>query len=181
MEIVTIFLIVIAIVIGVVLLKLLGKAVSLALSVLGIVIVVWLVVAGLRFLDINNIRDNFMDSNNLFLLEDGGDLVTGFATGYVEEALPDTKEELVNPNSKLYDDCYKVVVVKKDALPQKTALLIDASDDADRDRLFRAYVDNELMDGDLAENLVDAESEGDIEVYKETLAFRHGIREVIAP
>jgi hypothetical protein len=181
MELSTVVWIVVLIVAAVLLMKLLGKVVSLALSVLGIVAVVWLVVIGLRYMDENNVRDNLLDSNNLFVLQDEGNFITGFAT---QEGMPDPEidaldEDLTNPNSELYDEYYKVIVVEKDALPEKTALMVDASGKEDKLELFRYYVENSLLEGDVVENLVEEEKEGSLQVYKETLAFKHGVKEVL--
>ncbi len=183
MELSTVVGILIIIVAIVLLMKVMGKIVSLMLSVIGIVLVVWLVVAGLRWMDETNLRDNFKESNNLFVLEDEGSMITGFAT---KEGMPDPdvkeldEKELTNPNSDLYDQYYKVVVVTKDALPEKKAMLIDVADEEDRLSLFRHYVDNNLLEGDIVQNLVEKEKEGNVQVHKETLAFKHGAREVLS-
>jgi energy-coupling factor transporter transmembrane protein EcfT len=176
--------IIVIIVAIVLLMKVMGKVVSLIFSIVGIIAVVVLVVVGMRYLDESNVRDNLLDSNSLFLLEDDGNLLTGFATqeGMPDPDMADIEEEigsLDNPNSEIYDDYYKVIVVKKEALPEKTALLVDVSDEEDRHNLFKSYVDNELLEGDFVSNLVEEEKEGNIEVHKETLAFRHGLKEVI--
>ncbi|MBI5880662.1 hypothetical protein HZB90_00870 [archaeon] len=172
--------ILVVIIIAVFLLKLLGKAVSFAISVASIIVIVWLVVAGLRYMDERDVRDKFLDSNNLFVLQDGGSLLTGFATA--EDNPPELasiEEEVEDPNSGLFDKYYKVIVVNKEALPEKTALVLEAAEDADKQKLFESYVENNLLEGDVAENLVNAEKEGSIGVYKKTLAFRHGLKEVL--
>ena len=183
MELSTVVGILVIILAVVLLMKVFGKVVSFVFSTLGIIAVVWLVVVGLRWMDEGNVRENLLDSNNLFVLEDEeGSLITGFAT---KEGAPEpdlsTADDAENPNSKLYDDYYKVVFVKKDALPEKISLMMDAADDADKQNLFRSYVDNELLEGDFVTNIIEEEKEGNIEVHKETLAFRHGVREVISP
>jgi len=171
--------ILVMIIIAVFLLKLLGKAVSFAISAVSIIVIVWLVVAGLRYMDERDVREKFLDSNNLFVLRDGGSLLTGFATA--EDNPPELASigEVEDPNSGLFDKYYKVIVVNKEALPEKTALVLEAAEDADKQRLFESYVENNLLEGDVAENLVNAEKEGNIGVYKETLAFRHGLKEVL--
>lgn len=181
MELSTVVGIIVILAVAVLLMKFLGKMVSFALSVVGIVLVVWLVVAGLRYLDEQNVRDNLLDSNSLFVLDDGGSMLTGFATqDDGEEAdISGIEADLDNPNSRIYDDYYKVFIVKKEALPEKTALLVDVADDADRLNLFRNYVENDLLDGDFVDTLVKKEEDGAIEVHKETLAFRHGVMEVL--
>jgi energy-coupling factor transporter transmembrane protein EcfT len=179
MELSTLVGILVVVIIAVFLLKLLGKAVSFVISVASIIVIVWLVVAGLRYMDERDVREKFIDSNNLFVLQDGGSILTGFATA--EGDVPELAgvEEAEDPNSELFDRYYKVIVVNKDALPEKTALVLDAADEADKQKLFQSYVENNLLEGDVAENLVNAEKEGDIGVYEETLAFRHGIKEVL--
>jgi len=184
MELSTVVGLLIAVVVVVILMKVMGKVVSLVLSIVGVILVVWLVVVGLRWMDENNVRQNFMESNNLFVLEDEGSLVTGFAT---KEGMPDpdvtafSAEEFTNPNSPLYDDYYKIVVVQKEALPEKTSLLVDVVEDEDRLSLFRNYVDDELLDqDDFVSTLVEEEKEGKIKVHKETLAFKHGLGEVLS-
>lgn len=181
MELSTVLGIVLIVVIAVLVIKFLGKLVSFLLSVVGIIIVVWLVVSGLRYLDEQNVRDNLLESNSLFVLQDSGNMVTGFATQQEGKAdLTGLEQELDNPNSNVYDDHYKVIVVNADALPEKTAMLVDVADDEDRLKLFRSYVDNSLLEGDFVESLVEKEERGDIAVYKETLAFRHGIKDVLS-
>ncbi|MFH1063776.1 MAG: hypothetical protein V1729_01710 [Candidatus Woesearchaeota archaeon] len=161
-------------------LKVLKKMISLTLSVAGIVLVVWLVVAGLRYMDESNVRNNLMDSNNLFLLQEGDSLITGFATqeDTAGQDLEVVQDELDDPTSDLYDSYYKVIIVNKESLPEKTSLLVEVSDKDDQLNLFKSYVKNGLLEGDYTSNLVDEEKEGNIEVRKETLAFRHGLREV---
>lgn len=183
MGIVTIFAIIVGIVVAVLLIKLLGKALSFAFSVAGIVLVVWLVVAGMRLVDTNNVQNNFLEENNLFILTDDGDMLTGFATQGGEVPVEeDILTNLDNPNSELYEDFYKVITVDKSKLPQKTALLVEVSADYEKRELFKEYIESTLLsDNNVAENLVEAEKEGDIEVHKETLAFRHGVKDVITP
>ena len=181
MELLTVIGIVVIIVVAVLLMKVLGKVVSFVFSVMGIVLVVWLVVVGMRYLDERNISDNFLDSNNLFLLQDGSNVITGFAThdtGQVDFAQVD--DEMNNPNSKLYDKYYKVILVNKDSLPENTALLVEVSDGADRLTLFKNYVENNFLEDDPTDILIEKEENGKIEIYKETLAFRHGIKEVLS-
>ena len=182
MELSTVVGIIVIIAVAVLLMKFLGKVVSFVFSVLGIVLVVWLVVVGLRYLDEQNVRDNLLGSNNLFVLEDGGNLLTGFATqeGEADQDITELDEELENPNSKIYDDYYKVFIVKKEALPEKTSLMVGVADDDDKLSLFRNYVDNDLLEGDFVDTLVEEEKEGNIAVHRETLAFRHGIKEVLS-
>ncbi|MBW2971835.1 hypothetical protein KY359_02250 [Candidatus Woesearchaeota archaeon] len=184
MELSTVVGIIVIVVVAVLLMKFMGKVLSFIFSIIGIIAIVWLVVIGLRWMDENSIRDNFMDSNNLFLLAEDGNLMTGFATqespqGGQEPELSDVSAELGNPNSYIYDEYYKVIVVDKEALPEKTALLIDVVDPQDQQALFRSYVENSLLEGDFLANLIDEEKLGDIEVYEETLAFRHGLRDVV--
>lgn len=180
MELSTVIGIIVIIAVAVLLMKFLGKMVSFAFSVIGIVLVVWLVVAGLRYLDEQNVRDNLLDSNSLFVLEDEGNTLTGFATQDGEPAeVTGIEEELENPNSRLYDRYYKIFVVKREALPEKTALMVEVADEQDRLRLFRNYVEKDLLEGDFVDSIVQAEQEGKLEVHKETLAFRHGVKEVL--
>lgn len=181
MEIATVVGLIILLAAAVLLMKVLGKVVSLVLSVVGIVALVWLVVASLRYLDERDIRDNFLSSNNLFILESEGAPITGFASkeGLPDPSLEGIEAELGNPNSAIYDDYYKVVVVKKEALPEKLALMVDAAEGDDRLSIFRSYVDDSLIEGDAVSNLVENERAGNIEVYSESLAFRHGVREVL--
>ena len=180
MELSTVVGIIIIIVVAVLLMKFLGKIVSLFLSVIGIILVVWLVVAGLRYMDELNIRDNFLESNNLFVLDDGNNLLTGFPTQEgAEPDLSEIEQEVQDPNSELYDEYYKVIVVKKEALPEKTALLVDVADEQDKLNLFKHYVEKNILEGDVADQLIEEEEQGNVEVYKETLAFRHGIKEVL--
>jgi hypothetical protein len=181
MELSTVVGILVVIVVAALLLKLLGKAVSFAISVISVVAVVWLVVIGLRYLDERDIRDKFLDSDNLFVLQEDGNVITGFATGSNETPPAESVEQLSKDESGLLDKYYKVVAVSKDALPEKTALMIDAAEQGDKLKLFQSYVENSLLEGDVAGNLVAEEKEGNISVYKETLAFRHGIREVLVP
>jgi hypothetical protein len=183
MEIVTILVILIVVVLAVFLFKFLGKAVSFALSLVGIVIVVWLIVIGLRFMDTKNLQDNFLDSNNLFVLADEDNFITGFATNEPNEMtnLADIYDDLSNPNSDLFDKYYKVVIVEKDSMPHITTRIIDSSKDVERVEAFRGYVEDNFLDEDIAEILVEEEQLGNIEVHKETLAFRHGFREIISP
>jgi 4-amino-4-deoxy-L-arabinose transferase-like glycosyltransferase len=170
------------IVLALLLMKFLGKVFSLAFSVLGILIVVWLVVAGLRWMDEQNLRDNIIESNNLFLLADGDNMITGFSTlDGEEQEIPDSTE-LTNPNSELYDEYYKVIVVDKESLPEKTSLMLEAAEPEDKLALFQTYVETGLLESDgetAAETLISEEQEGNIAVYKETLAFKHGIKEVL--
>ncbi|MBW2997770.1 hypothetical protein KY349_05510 [Candidatus Woesearchaeota archaeon] len=181
MELSTVVGIIVIIVVAVLIMKFLGKLVSFLLSVVGIILVVWLVIVGLRYLDEQNVRDNLMNSNSMFVLQDGDSMVTGFATQDVGEAdVSGLENELDNPNSNIYDDYYKVIVVNADALPEKTAMLFDVADDEDKLKLFKSYVDNNLLEGDFVESLVEKEEQGDVEVYKETLAFRHGIKDVLS-
>ncbi|HII72022.1 TPA: hypothetical protein HA265_04675 [Candidatus Woesearchaeota archaeon] len=183
MELSTVIGIIVIMLAVVLLMKIFGKVVSLILSIVGVIAVVWLVVVGMRYLDESNMRDNLLDSNNLFLLEDDGNLLTGFATqeGAPEPDISDFEGELDNPDSDVYDDYYKVIVVKKDALPDKIALVVDAADEEDRQELFKYYVENQLLEGDFVSRLVEEEEEGNIDVHKETLAFKHGIKEVVTP
>ncbi|MFC1741456.1 hypothetical protein ACFL3V_02890 [Nanoarchaeota archaeon] len=181
MDLSTVVAVVVVIVLGIFLMKMLGKVMSFAFSVAGIVVVVWLVIAGLRYLDEQSVRDKILDSNNLFLLEEDGNLLTGFVT---QEGMPDPDIEAAagefdNPNSGLYDDYYKVIVVKKEALPEKTSLMVDVASDPDKADLFRNYVDENLLEGDAVENLVEEEQQGNIEVHKESMAFRKGIKDVL--
>lgn len=177
----TVVWIVVIIALVVLFLKVLKKMVSLAFSIAGIIVVVWLVVVGLRYLDENNVRDNLLESNNMFLLQDGEALITGFATqdDLSSSNIADIQDDLEDPSSELYDSYYKIIIVDKDSLPQKTSLLVDVAGEDDRRKLFMSYVENDLLEGDYTGNLVDAEMSGDIEVRKETLAFRHGIKEVL--
>jgi hypothetical protein len=183
MELSTVVGIIVILLVVVLLMKVLGKVVSLVLSIVGIIAVVWLVVVGLRWMDEGNVRDNLLESYNLFLPEDDGNLLTGFAT---QEDAPEPdlnslgEEELDNPNSDVYDDYYKVIVVKKEALPEKTSLMLGVVDEEDKENLFKHYVDNSLLEGDFVANLIEEEQEGNIDVYKETLAFKQGITEVIS-
>ena len=181
MELSTVIGVVVIIVVAVLLMKFLGKVVSFVFSIMGVVLVVWLVVVGMRYLDEQNIRDNFLDSNNLFLLQDGSNVITGFAThdtGQVDFAQVD--DEMNNPNSPLYDQYYKVILVNKESLPENTALMVGVVEGADRLNLFRNYVENNLLEGDPTDLLIEEEEEGNIEIYKETLAFRHGMKEVLS-
>ena len=181
MELSTVVGIVLIVVIAVLVIKLLGRLVSFFLSAVGIIIVVWLVVAGLRYLDEQNVRENLLESNSLFVLRDGGNMVTGFATQ--EEGQADVSglgDELDNPNSRIYDDYYKVIVVDADTLPEETAMLLGVADDEDKLKLFKSYVDNDLLEGDFVESLVEKEEMGGVEVHKETLAFRHGIKDILS-
>lgn len=181
MEIATVVGFIILLAAVVLVIKVLGKAVSVVFSMVGVITLVWLVVVGLRYLDERDIRQNFLNSNNLFVLDDDGSTITGFAT---KEGLPDPQldsivVDLDNPNAPLYDDYYKVIVVNKEALPEKLAAVFDAADKEDRMSIFRNYVQDNLMEGDVAGNLVEEEQQGNIEVHKKTLAFRHGVREVL--
>lgn len=181
MELSTVLVVIVVAVAALLLMKLVGKVFSLVFSVLGIVAVVWLVVAGLRWMDEENVRDNLLDSNNLFLLSDGSQMITGFATQ--DNITPDIKgieTEVTNPNSEIYDDFYKVIIVNKDALPQKTALMVDAVGQDDQQALFKNYVEDTLLKEDAAERLIEEEEAGNLAVYKETLAFRHGIKDVLS-
>ncbi|MBN1544808.1 hypothetical protein JW898_05105 [Candidatus Woesearchaeota archaeon] len=183
MELSTVVVILIVLAAAMLLMKFIGKMFSFALSVIGIVAVVWLVVIGLRWMDENSIRENMIESNSLFLLSDGDNLMTGFAT---QEGMPDpdiaeVSKELADPDSDIYDDYYRVFIVKKDALPEKTSVLVDVVGAEDRKELFRHYVENSLLEGDFVGNLVNKEKQGDIEVREETLAFRHGVAEVLSP
>ncbi|MBW2966941.1 hypothetical protein KY362_00485 [Candidatus Woesearchaeota archaeon] len=161
--------------------KFLGKLASMLFTVVGIFLVVWLVVIGLRYMDEENVRENFMLSNNLFVLEENGNPLTGFVTkdGLPGPELDTVLEEVENPNSELYDEYYKVVFVDKEALPEKIQLVMDAADPEDRLSMFQEYVETEIIEGDTAENLIEKEKAGDIEVYHETLAFRHGFMDVL--
>jgi hypothetical protein len=179
----TLVCIVAVIVAGVFLLKFLGKAVSFALSVLGVAAVVWLTVAGLRYLDEQKVREGILESNNLFLLSENGKVVTGFATqeGMPEPDIDKAQRELSNPNSPLYSDYYKIIVVKEEALPEDRTEDISSSLGESKEKAFRQYVDTNLLEGDALTNLVGLEKEGAIAVYEESIAFRHGIKEVLMP
>ena len=181
MEIATVVGLIILLAAVVLVLKVMGKVVSLVFSIVGIIALVGLVVAGLRYMDERDIRQNFLNSNNLFVLDDDGSPITGFATkeGMPDPQLDSVSLELDNPNSQLYDDYYRVVLVKKDALPDKLAAVVDAAEGDDKLSIFKSYVQDNLLEGDVAEKLVEEEQEGNIEVHKETLAFRHGVREVL--
>jgi hypothetical protein len=181
MEIATVVGLIVLLAAVVLVIKVLGKAVSVVFSMIGVISLVWLVVVGLRYLDERDIRQNFLNSNNLFVLDDGGSPITGFATkeGLPEPQLDDIVVELDNPNAPLYDDYYKVIVVNKEALPEKLAAVVDAAEGDDLLSIFKSYVQDSLLEGDVAGNLVEEEQAGNIEVYKKTLAFKHGVREVL--
>ncbi len=172
---------ILVIIAAVLVLKLIGKVVSMIFTFVGIAAVVWLVIIGLQYLDEKNIRDKMSSSNSLFVLEDEGSMITGFATkeGLPEPDLVEVQEEVNDPSSELYDSYYKVFIVKKEALPEKISLLIDEVEPEEQTGLFRNYVDNNILEGDYADNLITAEKEGDIEVHKESIAFRHGFKEML--
>jgi|GEM_PF-6504322 len=165
---------------AVLLLKFLGKMLSFILSAVGIVTVVWLVIIGLRYLDESDMRNNLLESNSLFVLDDGGSPITGFATkeGFVPD-INEAYEEMPDSSSDIYQTYYKVFVVKKEALPEKIALMMEVSDDEDKLNMFRHYVDNNLLQGNFTTRLIEAEQEGKLDVYKETLAFKHGLKDLL--
>jgi predicted phosphoribosyltransferase len=177
MELSAIVTIIVIIAVGVVLIKLLGKVLSFVFSILGVIAVVWLITIGLKYIDEKDIRDKFLDSNNLYVLEDGSNIVTGFAS---MGPAPNVTAEDISQNSDLLSEYYKIIVVKKSALPEKSQVMIDALDPADQVLLLKHYVNATLLDGDVVDNLVTAEKEGNIEVFKKTIAFRQGIKEVLA-
>ena len=176
MELTTIIGVVVVVVIGVLLLKLIGKMLSFAISILGIMLIVWGIVIGLRYFDTQDLRQNLADSDNLFVLQDSGNIVTGFAT---DGTTPQINQEDLKSDSDLFNKYYKVIVVDKDRLPEKTSLLVDASEGTDKLELFKSYVNNNILSGDPVANLIALDKEGDIKVYEETLAFRHGVSEVL--
>ena len=175
MELSAIVTIIAIIAIGVVLIKVLGKVLSFVFSILGVVAVVWLITIGLRYMDERDIRGKFLDSNNLYVLEDGANIVTGYAT---EGEMPSVTAEELAQNSVLLDEYYKVVVVKTSALSEKSQAMVSALEPSDRLLLLQNYVNSTLLDGDVVDNLVSAEKVGDIEVFKKTIAFRQGLKEV---
>jgi hypothetical protein len=183
MELGSVLAVLVGIVLVVILLKLIGKVVSVALTVIGIIAVVWLAVAGLRFLDVQNLEENFAGSNNLFVLSDGGSAITGFATQ--EDSAPDlekVKAAVETGDDAALESYYKVVTIEISSLPEKTALLIDATDGADRAALFRDYVlSNFVEPEDRVSRLIEAEKQGALSVSKDTLAFRQGLKEVVSP
>ncbi|HII71823.1 TPA: hypothetical protein HA265_03655 [Candidatus Woesearchaeota archaeon] len=182
MQAMTLVWIALAVVILVLFFRFVKRLFNVALSAVGIIFVVWLVVLGLRYADKTNLRNNLIASNNLFLLEDSNDLVTGFATdGTATEqvdisSLPDPSDS----SSEIYDKYYKVIVVQKDALPEKIGLVYDSADADDRLSLFRSYIDSSILGSDdPVDTLIEKEQEGDLEVHRNTMAFRYGIREVL--
>ena len=81
MDTMTIVWIVLAVVLLLALFKVLKNVISFAISTVGIVVVVWLMILGLKYVDESNLRDNLLASNNLFLLQDSeNNLLTGFAS-----------------------------------------------------------------------------------------------------
>lgn len=175
MEIATGLAILVGILLIVLVLKVVGKAVKFAFTVTAILVIAWCAVIGLRHLDVQNLEEHFKGSNNLFLLQDGGDVVTGFATKTADTIGTAASTEIPD------EDYYKIIKIDKSVLPEKTALLIDAVEDADKEALFKEYVDANFMDpADGVSRLIDAEKSGEISVEKDTLAFRHGVREVLS-
>jgi hypothetical protein len=125
---------------------------------------------------VKNLEDNFASSNNLFVLEDGGSAITGFATQDTATPAGITAAD-IDPESY-----YKVIKIDKSALPEKTALLIDVSDESDKTNLFKEYVrENYIAPEDSVTKLIEDEDSGELSVEKNTLAFRHGLREVVSP
>ncbi len=186
MEIFQIVIVVLALLLVVMLVKFMGKAASFVFSILGIFIVVWLIIMGVRFLDEINIKNNLLDSNNLYILKSDNAAVTGFVSGIglsnkpVDINLVSIYSDLLNINSDLYADYYKIIIVNEKFLPENIQSQLQESDNAtEKFELFRNYVDDSLLEDDFVKNLIDAEKTGHIEVYKETLAFRHGIRETL--
>lgn len=180
MELMTVFLIIAVAGLAMLLLKLLGKALSLAFSVMGIVLVVWLAIMGLKYLDANNIRDNLLDSNNLFLLEDDDALITGFATlEEIKEDAVELTEKLNDPDSEIHDKYFRIISVKKSSLPEEISYLIDNTNDENKLIAFRKYVETNILTQDAFERLVEEEKNNNIRVFQETLAFRHGIKEYL--
>ncbi len=158
--------------------KVLKKIVSVAFSIAGIIVVVYLVIIGLQYVDRNDLRDNLLSSNNLFILEDSGNELTGFASDGSVVSLPDPKV-IEDDDSDLYKKFYKVILVKKDALPEKIRLVYDSADDNDKAAIFRSYVNNDLLQDDPVDNLIEQEKDGTVEVHKESIAFKHSLREVL--
>lgn len=181
MDAMTIVWVLLAVVIVVAVLRFLGKTVSMAFSAASIIILVWLVVSGLQYMDQNDIREKFLDSNNLFVLKDGSSLISAYATkeGLPEPDLSGIQDEIDDPDSELYDDYYKVILVDIDTMPSDVIRMISSADEERRLVLFQDYVYGEIIGEDIAQSLVEHEKEGDIVVYQETIAFRHGTLEVL--
>ncbi|NQU79689.1 hypothetical protein HQ545_08030 [Candidatus Woesearchaeota archaeon] len=177
MELSTVVLVIVIAIMAVVIMKILKKAASFAFSIAGIIAVVWLVIAGMRYLDENNLRKNLLESNSLYLLEDQGDIMAGFAT--IQGNVPTSIEEIDDPVLNIHDSFYKVFLVRRDSMEERTALVLGAADDKDRLELFKNYIDNNLLQNDFVTKLVQKEKQGQIKVYKETIAFKHGFSEVL--
>jgi hypothetical protein len=177
MELSTVVIVVVIIAVAVLALKLLGKALSFLLSILGIVAVVWVLVFGLRYMDERDLRSKFLESTNLYVLADGENIITGYATDGTVPAI--NKVDEIKGDPAFLDEYYKVVVVNAESLPERTAAIIAAADESDKILLLKSYMNKTILSGDAVDNLISAEQEGTVEVYKNTLAFKHGLREVL--
>ncbi len=169
----TIVWIVLAVFLIILIFKILKKLVSVALSAAGIIIVVWLVIIGLQYADKGSLRENLLTSNNLVLLNDGNQL-TGFAT-----KSDGIEEEIDLSDKALYDKYFKVIIVDKEAFPEKIGLVYDVSEEHERQLLFQNFVENNLLNEDATDNLLEYEKLGLIEVYRNTIAFKQGFMEVL--
>ena len=177
MELSTVVIVVVIIAVAVLALKLLGKALSFLISILGIVAVVWVLVFGLRYVDERDLRSKFLDSTNLYVLADGENIITGYATEGTMPAISTVEE--IKEDPALLDEYYKVVVVDIESLPEKTATIIQAADESDKIQILKNFINKTILTGDAVDNIINEEQNGTIAVYKNTIAFKHGLREVL--
>jgi len=139
--------IVFTIVLLIVLFKVLKNIVSFALSAAGILILTYLVIAGLRYADKQDLRNNLQISNNLILVEDSGNIISGFATKGGE-----VNTDNINVHDEdLYKEYYKVIIIPKEMENLSTKRLLNV------------------------DTLIQKEKDDKIKVYRESIAFRHGL------
>ena len=165
------FWILIAIVATLIIAKIFKKVLSLAFTAAAITVVVFLVIAGLKYMDENNIRNNFLNSNNIFVLEDNNNLITGFTT-HPRTVLDEKDLEKIKQDSSTQNH-YKTIIIKKHNSKELSEKLSNANSKEDQLNIFEEYVEENFLSEEFVDNLIAKEKSGEIEVKKESIAFKY--------
>ncbi len=169
--------------------KVAKKAMQAALFVLSLAFVISLVIAAVVVVDAIRFKDRFSSSDNLFLLKQDNDVMTGFQVGNGTNALTageaaDYSSYLASGNKKeMLGDNYRVVLINiavvdeigsvtanNQSFPANVVRDIFASDDEASKQMFFALISEKVFASPTF--FFEQYKKGNIEVYPETPMFR---------
>lgn len=152
------------------------------LLICGILVLLWI----LLFVDLNNYRENFLSSENVFFYEKNGEIITGYTVIGLSDAesfhaLSENEIVYFNNLYKSEDfktmrgDNFKLIIIKKDSFESLTKPIVIANQEFTKEFIMELIEHPEPVELLVKSQFVDPEDEA-IQEYKDTLGDKNRLK-----